>query len=222
MKDGIQLTLNLRTIRLFSIAGVFASLTVFTVNTILYSYGGDVSLWPQWAINLSYWAGSIVLAFAAIGFIPTYLALRPSGRFWAIAIAGSLAYFVALGSAGHGSVSAYYNVLQAIENNPNQQVLTDLVTPIHGYYNFLMAVCLGALFLGSTIYSIIVLIKPTLYPKWMALWNIFFIALIIYLLGDIQAFPEMARIILKGIGFHLGLLGHFILTYFFVRKGLFK
>ena len=219
---GYQITLSQNILRLCSIAGILASVTVMTCNTILYSFGGDFSNWPQWAINLSYWAGSIVLAFAAIGFVPTYIAIRPSGRFWAICIAGFLAYFVALGSAGHGSISAYYSVLKAIETNPGQTVLTELALPVKNYYGFLMAVCIGALFLGSMFYSFVVFFKDTLYPKWMALWNIFLITLIIYLLSDVQAFSEIARIVLKGIGFHLGLTGHFIFTYIFVNKSLFK
>ena len=217
-----QITLSQSSLRLCSAIGILASIIVMTCNTILYSFGGDVSIWPQWAINLSYWAGSIVLAFAAIGFVPTYMAIRPSGRSWAILVVGFLAYFVALGSAGHGSASAYYNILQAIEADPGQDVLTRLAAPIHTYYIFLMAVCIGALFLGSMLCSFVVFSKDTLYPKWMALWNIFLITLIIYVLGEVQAFPEMARIILKGIGFHLGLTGHFILTYIFVNKSLFK
>ena len=218
MTTSFQLTLSISAIRFCSFAGILASITVMTCNTILYSYGGEVSVWPQWAMNLSYWAGSIALAFAALGFVPTYFALRPSGRRWAIAISGLLGYFVALGTAGHGSVSAYYNVLQAIEIHPNDDVLTQLAHPIETYYNFLMFVCISALFVGSILYSFVVFFRKTLYPKWMAVWNIFLITLIIFIVGDLQTLPEIARIILKGIGFHLGLLGHFVLTYHFLRK----
>lgn len=212
---------NVRTIRFLSMVGLFASITVITCNTILYAYG-DIADWPQWALNLAYWGGSIVLAFAALGFIPTYFALKPSGMFWSISSAGFLAYFVALGSAGHGSFFPLYSILQAVENSPGHPPLDALVSPFRTYTNVLLLTCVLSLFLGSVLYSITVALKTTLYPRWMAVWNPFAIAFLTIVPSQIEGIPLVIKVLSQGIGFHLALGGHFILTYYVLKKSTLK
>ncbi|MEM9673128.1 MAG: DUF6796 family protein [Cyclobacteriaceae bacterium] len=211
-----EIQFNANALKFFSAAGLSASLIVIICNTTLYSFG-DLGDWPQWALNLSYWAGSIALAFAGIGFIPTYFALRPAGSFWAVSSSGVLAYFLALGSSGHGSFFAHYSILQAVHNSPGIQELETLVLPIQTYNYFLFFSAIFILFLGSVLYSITVAVRPTLYPRWMALWNPLLIALITIIPGEIEGIPDTVRILSRGIGFHLGLAGHFMLTYYFLR-----
>ncbi len=217
MRNNFHITLSMQSIRLFMFVGLFASVTVVVCNTILYSYG-NIAFWPQWALNLSYWAGSMVLAFAALGFVPTYFALRPAGQFWAIVTSGFLAYFVALGSVGHGSFFPYYSILQAIEVNSKEKILEDFLVPIQTYNQFLFLVCILILLLGSVFYSVLILVKPTIYPKWMAFCNPALITLPIYLLASAKDIHPIIRIASNGIGFHLGLSGHFLLTYYFLRQ----
>ena len=217
MRRDFHITLSMQSIRLCMLIGLFASVTVVICNTILYSYE-NIAFWPQWALNLSYWAGSIVLAFAALGFVPTYFALRPAGQFWAIVTSGFLAYFVALGSAGHGSFFSYYSVLQATEVNPEEKVLEALLAPIQTYNQFLFLACVLILLLGSVFYSVLILVKPTVYPKWMIFCNPALITLPIYILSSTEDIYPLLRIVSNGIGFHLGLSGHFLLTYYFLRQ----
>lgn len=212
---------SLSSLKFFTYVGVFASVTVITCNTILFSFGDIVNA-PQWALNLSYWAGSMVLAFAALGFVPTYFALRSAGRFWVFTSGGFLAYFLALGSSGHGSFFAHYSVLQAVHNTPNIKELEALVAPLQTYNNFLFFFAILILFLGSLFYSITILTRKTIYPKWMALCNPFLIVLIVSIPATIEGVPGIAKIISKGIGFHLGFIIHFILTYNFIRSHFIK
>ena len=194
-----EIKLSLSSLKFFTYVGVFASVTVITCNTILFSFGDIVNA-PQWALNLSYWAGSMVLAFAAPGFVPTYFALRSAGSFWALTSSGFLAYFLALGSSGHGSFFAHYSVLQAVHNTPDIKELEALVVPLQTYNNFLFFVAVLILFLGSLFYSITVLTRKTIYPKWMALCNPFLIVLIISIPATIEGVPGIVKIISKGIG----------------------
>ncbi|WKN42966.1 DUF6796 family protein [Tunicatimonas pelagia] len=217
MKSDFHITLSIQSIRLCILIGLFASVTVVVCNTILYSYG-NIAFWPQWALNLAYWAGSMVLAFAALGFVPTYFALRPAGQFWAIVTSGFLAYFVALGSVGHGSFFPYYSILQAIEVNPKEKIIEDLLVPIQTYNQFLFLVCILILLLGSVFYSVLILVKPTVYPKWMAFCNPALITLPIYILASTEGIYPPLKIVANGIGFHLGLSSHFLLTYYFLRQ----
>ena len=214
-----QIKFNLNSLKLLTYAGVFASATVITCNTILYSFGFDnFANWSQWALNLSYWAGSMVLAFAAIGFIPTYFALCSAGKVLALASSGFLAYFLAVGSSGHGSFFAHYSILQAVQNTPGIKELEALVIPLQTYNYFLFFVAILMLFLGSLFFSITVLTRKTMYPKWVVICNPFLIALIVIIPGEIEGVPSIVKTVSRGIGFHLGLIIHYILTYRFVRS----
>ena len=217
LDKAFEIKFSLNSLKFFSYVGVFSSLTVITCNTILFSFGDMVNS-PQWALNLSYWAGSMVLAFAALGFIPTYFALRSAGRCWVLASSGFLAYFLALGSSGHGSFFAHYSVLQAVHHAPNIEELEALVVPLQTYNHFLFFVAIFILFLGSVLYSITVLTRKTMYPKWMALCNPFLIVLIVSIPAKIESVPSIVKIISRGIGFHLGFIIHFILTYKFIHS----
>ncbi|MGD1890477.1 MAG: DUF6796 family protein [Cyclobacteriaceae bacterium] len=221
LDQEFEIKFSLRSLKFLTYVGVFASVTVITCNTIMFSFG-DTANWPQWALNLSYWAGSIVLAFAAVGFIPTYFALRLAGRFWVLASGGFLAYFLALGSSGHGSFFANYSIQQAIHNTPSIKELEALAVPLQTYNNFLLFAAVIFLFLGSVFYSVTVFTKKTMYPKWMALCNPFLIVVLISIPAMIEGAPSIVKIVSKGIGFHLGFILHYILTYNFIRSYLMK
>ena len=221
LNQRFEIKFNLSSLGFLTYVGVFASLTVIICNTILFSFGETVN-WPQWALNLSYWAGSMVLAFAAIGFIPTYFAFRSAGRFWAFVSGGFLAYFLALGSSGHGSFFANYSIQQAIQNTPGVKELEALAVPIQTYNNFLLFAAVTFLFLGSVFYCITILTRKTIYPKWMALCNPFLIVVVVSVPAMIEGLPVIVKVVSKGIGFHLGFIIHYILTYHFIRSYFIK
>lgn len=217
LDQEFEIKFSLSSLKFLTYVGVFASLTVITCNTIMFSFG-DTANWPQWALNLSYWAGSMVLAFAALGFIPTYFALRSAGRFWVLASGGFLAYFLALGSSGHGSFFANYSIQQAIQNAPSIKELDALAVPLQTYNSFLLFAAVTFLFLGSVFYCITILTRKTMYPRWMALSNPFLIVVIVSVPAMIEGVPNIVKIVSKGIGFHLGFIIHYILTYHFIRS----
>lgn len=223
-KQGHQtpsLVLDIQILERLTFVGLLGSVMVIVCNSTLY-FHGDISDWPQWALNLSYWGGSAAIALIAVAFIPTYVALRSAGRFWSSAPSLMLAYFTALGSAGHGSFFANYSVRQMLVRSESSgldvQALEVLLPVIETYNGAIFGVCLFFLFFGSLFYSLAVIFKTTLYSRWMALWNPFAISLLTTSPSFISTEPSFWRSLSLGVGFHLALIGHFLLTRYVLRK----
>jgi len=72
--------------------------------------------------------------------------------------------------------------------------------------------------IGSLWYSLAVLIRPTLYPRWMAAVNLFLIAVVTFTLGEQTFVPEPLKTLCQGMGFHGGLLAYYALTYTYLTR----
>ncbi|MEM9191158.1 MAG: hypothetical protein AAGF12_18390 [Myxococcota bacterium] len=216
----LEVRVDFRMQRRLLVAGMLGSLTVVICNTTLYGHG-ELEHWPQWGLNLAYWAGSAGLAFAGLGFLPTYVALRPAGRSWAAPPAVLLGYFLALGSAGHGSYFALYSVHQSLLSSSGSAPSADLEalrTTLETYTLVMTLIPVTALLVGSVWYSLAVLLRPTLLPRWMAAWNLFAISAVGFVLVELEVLPSVLHGTLKGFGFHLGVLPYFVLTYVFLAR----
>ncbi|MEM9456909.1 MAG: hypothetical protein AAGF11_22210 [Myxococcota bacterium] len=223
MQDNqpLDVRIDFKTQRILLFAGLVGSVTVVVCNTIMGSYG-ELDDWSQWSMNLAYWAGSIGLAFAGLGFVPTYVALRPAGFMWAAPPAALLGYFLALGSAGHGSFFAHYSAVQAVNAAAEDPAILPALEALRStlaLYNLVMfLVPVSVLLIGSMWFSITVLTRPTLYPRWMAAWNIFVIALVTFVIGELEFLPDLIQLVFRGLGFHLGISGYFLLSLHFLSK----
>lgn len=200
------------------ILGLVGSLTVATCNTIMCTHG-DIALWPEWSLRLAYWAGSFALAFAGLGFLPTYTMLRPAGVSWAAPPAILLGGFLALGSAGHGSFFAHYRILRWLALDPTLEPAMGGLRDEIALDNLVMVLIpVAVLFVGSMWYSAAVLTRPTLYPRWMAGWNIFAISAVVFGVAETAVDGELVQGVARGLGFHLGVSGYFLLCLYALAK----
>lgn len=211
----LEVRLGRKTLLVTGLLGIVGSLTVVTGNTIMYAYGEEAHA-PQWALNTAYWAGSMALAFAGVGFYQTYVALRPAGDGLAMPPAILLAYFFALGSAGHGSFFAPWELEQALLDADigAQEVnaISALKADLQLHNNVLLLVPFTCLAIGSLWYSYIVFFKATLYPRWMGCLNLFLIAVSVFAAVVFANLTPLAETVLRGLGFHLGALMYFAVS----------
>jgi len=217
---GLEIRLGFSTQRALLTVGLIGSLTVVLCNTILYAHG-DLVDWPSWALNLAYWGGSIALAFAGVGFVPTYTALRPAGPVWAAPPAALLAFFLALGSAGHGAFFPHYRVLRAVRGAHDSETIAALESVrVEVAMDNLVMLCVPVfvLLVGSVWYSLTVWLRPTLYPRWMAAWNPFALSCVVMMVAMWSPDGSAVHILAKGLGFHLALSGYFLLSLYFLTR----
>ncbi|MEM7335365.1 MAG: hypothetical protein AAF490_25025 [Chloroflexota bacterium] len=203
-----ELVLGDKALKFFSILGILGSLTVVIFNTIVFSQG-DYPLYPQGAVNRAYWFGSMALAIGGLGFYQVYIALRPAGFYWASPPAFFLAFFMTLGSAGHGSFIPVMEVDQILTLSllsETESALEGLRVELELHNQVLLFTAMGSLAIGSIWYSVTVFFKETLYPKWMGFINIFLITMIVFFLPSFVSLPRFFLKLLEGFGFHLGIL----------------
>ena len=216
-----EIILSFRLIQVFAILGVFGSLTVVVCNTILYAHG-EPEAWSQWSLNLAYWAGSVALPIAALGYLQLFVGLRPAGKWWAGPPASLLMYFFALGSAGHGSVFPVYEIWQGLphleKGHPSLAEINELKNDLERHMGALMFADAISMVVGSFWFSASVLFKRTLYPRWMAFLNVFAISALTIGISQIDAVPSPIRIIAAGLGFHLGALTLMVTSLIILRR----
>lgn len=221
--DPSNITLSFRVVQACSIFGIVGSLTVVVGNTILYAHG-EPQAWSQWSLNLAYWAGSIALPVASLGYVQLLVGLRPAGTWWATPPVVFLMYFFALGSAGHGSVFPVYEFWQGFAQPNKAQPfigpIAELKSDLQRHMSVLMLVAVGSMAMGSFWFSASVWFKRTLYPRWMALFNVFMISALTIGVSQIEAIPSPIRTVAAGFGFHLGALALMISSLLILRRRL--
>lgn len=203
-----EVVLGDKALKLFSILGILGSLTVVIFNTIAFSQA-DYPLYPQGAVNRAYWFGSMALAIGGLGFYQMFIALRPAGFYWAAPPAFFLAFFMAIGSAGHGSFVPVMEVDQILELSllsETESALEGLRAELQLHNQVLLITAMTSMAVGSLWYSVTVFFKETLYPRWMGFINIFLITMIVFFVPFNDFLPRFFVKLLEGFGFHLGIL----------------
>ncbi|MEN0065968.1 MAG: hypothetical protein AAGA48_27755 [Myxococcota bacterium] len=220
--EDLDVRIPFRTLRWFLLLSVVGSVTVATCNTLVVAHG-DIQNWPMWSMNLAYWAGSMTLAFSSVGIVlVTFVGLRPAGLAWALPPALLFGYFLALGSAGHGSFFPLYETHQVMLAAPEGSEARTVVEGLRGQMRLNMFVLfftpVTLLAIGSIWYSLVVFFRSTLFPRWMGLVNLFAIALATFTLGEQTFIPEPFKTLFQGFGFHGGLLTYYALAYTFLAR----
>ena len=173
---------------------VVAAVTVAADELLQYLPQGYASLLPwreiaAWRLFSGNTLGVLAIPLSAIGYWQVCQALKLSGikrttwMFWLIA------YGAALGAAAHGGIAAFIVLLQQGAS----------LTRALDYLQFYVALPFGAFLLCylsmSAWYCFVVLARPTLYPRWMALLNPFLLSLVIELINMSQVLPALANVL---------------------------
>jgi hypothetical protein len=173
-------------IRVCGVAGILASLGVAVAGILLYGRSDSFDRFPLlkraagfplWRLNVGNALGACLIPIAALGFIPLFYALSPSGLFIALVTTGLFGYFFGLGPGAHTSTATLYLMNRAREkqsdNSPEAKALDSVLSEQSKIHNVLVWVLAITLLLGSLIYSVLVLTGNTHLPVWMAIINPF-------------------------------------------------
>ncbi len=173
-------------IHVCGIAGILASLGMLVADILLYGRSDSfksipclerASGLPFWRINASNALGVGLIPIAALGFVPLFYALRPSGLFAALFVAGSFVYFMGIGAGTHASTVDQYLLHRArnvhAKKSSDNKVLDSVISEQGELQRVLTWMARIALLAGSLIYSVLVLIGNTYLPAGMALVNPF-------------------------------------------------
>jgi hypothetical protein len=173
-------------VRICGVAGILASLGMVVADILLYGRSDSFKSLPSlkrasglpfWRLNFGNALGVCLIPIVALGFVPLFFALRPSGFFIALIVTGLFVYFLGMGDGTHASTSDQYLLHRArekeLDNSPEARALDSVISEQGKMKNVLVWVVRIALLSGSLIYSVLVLIGNTHLPVWMAIINPF-------------------------------------------------
>ncbi len=186
----MDLTLALR---ISGIVGIVASLIMVAADTIFLGRSESFQRFPIkfrtvgfpfWRLNVGSTLGVSMIPFVAVGFIPLYFLLLPIGQIWSGLTTGLLMYFFAMAPGAHVQY-ANNGIIQDLRNDfknpsPQTKVLDQVSKDQTRIFMGMGYIILAAYFLGSLLYSILVLTGKTNLPIWMAVINPFAITAIAY------------------------------------------
>jgi len=173
---------------------VVAAVAVAADELLQYLPQGYASLlnWREiatWRLLSGNALGVLAIPLSAIGYWQVCRALQLSGikrTFWMFWF---IAYGAALGAAAHGGIAACIVLLQQGAS------LTRALDYLQLYVALPFSVFLLCYLGMSAWYCFVVLARPTLYPRWMALLNPFLLSLVIELLNVSQVFPVLGNVL---------------------------
>jgi hypothetical protein len=173
-------------IHVCGVTGIIAALGMVVVDLLMYGRSDSFKLlsclkraagFPFWRLNASDFLGVGLIPIVALGFVPLFYALKPSGLFMALTVTGLFAYFMGMGDGVHASTADQYLLHRAREkqadNSPEARILDSVIEEQGKMQNVLVWMVRIMLLSGSLIYSILVLIGNTHLPAWMAIINPF-------------------------------------------------
>jgi hypothetical protein len=150
-----------------------------------------------WRLLLGHYLGIFAIPLMTIGYWQVYLALKPAGKWFSLPPFLIAAYSTAYGAAFHGTFAAVALTVQARAgaSAATQSVLVHLLNVYLLFSEPLAAVFLLSYFIFAVWFVLTVLLRPTLYPKWMALCNPFLFSLIITLLYVSNIVPIVGNLL---------------------------
>lgn len=171
-------------IRLCGITGILASLGIAVADIFLYGRTDSFDRlpgfkraigFPFWRLNIGNALGVSLIPIVALGFVPLYYALRPTGLFPALFTTGLLVYFFGLGPSAH-SITAILLLVNRergkySDSSSEAEVLDSILSKTTKMFNVLFVISSISIGLGSLIYSVTVLTGETFLPVWMGLFN---------------------------------------------------
>jgi hypothetical protein len=204
-------------IRTCGIIGIVASLVIVVADIFLLGRKDSFIRiptkkrtvgFPFWRINVGNALGIGLIPLVAFGFVPLFFALRPAGLIAAWVGPGLLGYVFGVGSGGH-SYYAYNGIVHRIQeglpvNSPEARVLEAVSNDHKKLFNTVGFLTIGAYFIGSFAYSIIVLTMHTHFPMWMALINPCLITAIAY--SSFRWAPSIIAGYMSPISMYIGVI----------------
>jgi hypothetical protein len=184
-----------RVFRLTGVVSMVMAVVMVAADELLqYLPQGYASLLPwreivAWRLLSGNALGVLAIPLSAIGYWQVCQALKLSGvkhtswMFWIIA------YGAALGAVSHGGIAACIVLLQQGAS------LTRAFDYLQSYTAVPFGVFLLCYLILSAWYCIVLLSRPTLYPKWMALLNPFLLSLVIELFNVSNVLPVVSNVL---------------------------
>jgi len=218
-------------IRVCGIIGIIASLGMLVADIFIYGRSDSfkhlpplkraVGL-PLWRLNIGNALGVGLIPFVALGFAPLFYALLPSGFFMAFIVTGLFVYFFGMGSGAHASTVDQYLLHRTREKYSNNSLeikaLDSVINEQGKIHNILIWMVRVPLFIGSLLYSILVLIGNTYLPVWMTIINPFLLtAFAIY---SERWMPSSIAGYLYPIKVYFGIIPLQILTLIYMWNGI--
>jgi hypothetical protein len=135
----------------------------------------------QWRIIAGTYLGIFVLPFEIVGLITLYFGLKPAGKLVSLTVAITAAHALILGVAFHvsylfiGSGWKLYHS-SGLLNTPEYEMIKKL----DYYLKIIGFIILVEIMFSSICYTVTIIKKKTLYPKWMSLFNPICVFLIMF------------------------------------------
>lgn len=126
----------------------------------------------HWRITFGTLLGVVSLPFEVLGLAPLYYWLKPSGKVLPIAVVIADAHALLMGVAFHMSYAfmgsgwkLYY------DQGFNPKIEEGLLRHYEGYWKLLLLIVLVDLLTATMLYSIAILKRKPLFPRWMVMIN---------------------------------------------------
>lgn len=180
-----------RTLRLAGLIGIAAALVAMIGDEILqYSPQGYASLTyyqslPVWRIFTGHVLGVLAIPLCLIGYWCVCQALRLGGAGHTRLLFWLMAYGLVMGAISHDALSIYFELAR----ESGGPALTPAMNYINLYSYVPGIIFLLCYLLSSIWYSIVVVSKQTLYPRWMVFFSPILLSLIILFLNSLNVFP---------------------------------
>ncbi|MFW9997517.1 MAG: DUF6796 family protein [Candidatus Odinarchaeota archaeon] len=218
-------------IRECGIIGIVASLGVLVADLFIYGRSDSFESLPPlkraaglplWRLNTGNALGIGLIPFVALGFVPLFYALLPSGFFMAFIVTGLFVYFFGMGPGAHASTVDHYLLHRAREkysiNSPETNALDSVISEQGKIYDVLVWLVRVPLLLGSLVYSVLVLMGNTCLPVWMAIINPF--VLIGFAISSERWMPSTIAGYLYPIKVYVGIIPLQLLTLIYMWNGM--
>lgn len=174
---------------IFGLIGIIGALTTIASDVILIGIPGKGSVFFTFGteimadisnarISVGTFLGVFSLPLQIAGLVPIYYGLKSANEIMAMITVSIFSHALMVGVAFHGAyayIAGAWKLDHSIStNNP---LIQDMMGKFDFYWRLVGSVILFELFIGSILFIIIVLGKKTLFPRWIILFNPFFITI---------------------------------------------
>jgi hypothetical protein len=154
---------------------------------------------PPWRLFLGHYLGIFIAPFELFGYWQVAQALRPAGKWLVLPVFLISGYTLVAGLPFHATVAFEALAMQARQAHPDtaDAVLTPLLANFRALQYGLQLFLIIGLAVGAIWFGVAVGFRPTLYPRWMALFNPLFLALAILVVY--RALPVVGNLLLPAL-----------------------
>lgn len=170
-----------RMLRWTGIAGIIGAMLLFTGDMFLFGswLSGSDALAENWRLMARFspvrlmiggMFGPVGSIFYVLGCWHFYLALKSGGKSLSFLVFSNYALGIIIGGAFHAA-SPCLGILFHAQQDLSQELFTRLLTSMRHYLDilFLLAQSFGGI--GALLFILLVLFRPTRYPRWMIVFT---------------------------------------------------